>query len=625
MIAASDEIVATGDHLGTRSLRMRVIVGCLLAYAILAVAVFWPILPWSPTRLPSGSAGGYGLGDAQQMTWFLEWVPYALRHGLDVFHTNFLDYPQGVNLASNTLSPLLGLLAAPVTLTLGPVAAFNVLLRLAFAASAGSMFLVLRTWCRWPMAFVGGLVYGFGPYMAVQGQAHLNLVFVPLPPVIVWCFYELLVTRRRSPVRVGLLLGALAGAQALIEPELLVLVAIVVAVGLVGIAIVSRNDLRQQFEHLARATIPAAAVFLVIAGYLLWSTLLAPGHLVGPVLPVGILQGFGADFLGPIIPTAAQLIAPHSLAVDAMRFVGGNTSENTSYLGLPIVALVSAFAIMWRRERIVLAAALLALVAFILSLGSSLSIDGHWTRILMPEDLFRHLPVLDNIVPTRFSFVVVLFTVIALAVGGDRFFHAEANRRPHRWSGRTEKTAGVIALVMAVALVLPRVPFMTQPQAWPHDTESTLNIIPPGSVVLSYPFTDGVGTPTRMYTQAMSWQAADGMRFRLIGGYATIRGAAGKSQQDPLLLAPGFVQEYLVRAQYGRSVSYPAPHASVNPERALCRFLSNYGVGAVVFWDAGAHPNEVKQLFSKALGTPTRTTHDDKVLVWLTGPGRCDS
>ncbi|HQU26878.1 MAG TPA: hypothetical protein PLS29_07615, partial [Acidimicrobiales bacterium] len=65
-----------------------------------------------------------------------------------------------------------------MTSTLGPVAALNVLLRLAFATSAGAMFLVLRTWCRPWIAFIGGLFFGFGPYMVAQ-ITHLNLIFTP--------------------------------------------------------------------------------------------------------------------------------------------------------------------------------------------------------------------------------------------------------------------------------------------------------------------------------------------------------------------------------------------------------------------------------------------------------------
>ena len=107
----------------------------ILVYVLLAVALFWPRVPWSSTTLPSGS-NGRGLGDPQQMVWFLAWLPYALGHGLNIFHSNYLDFPHGVDLANTTSVPLLGFLGAPITLSLGPVAAFNILLRLAFASSA---------------------------------------------------------------------------------------------------------------------------------------------------------------------------------------------------------------------------------------------------------------------------------------------------------------------------------------------------------------------------------------------------------------------------------------------------------------------------------------------------------
>ena len=589
------------------------IVGCLLVYAVLAAALFWPALPWDRTRLPNG-----GYGDPAQTTWYLAWVPFALRHGLDVFRTNYIDYPTGVDLADNTSVPLLGLLATPVTLALGPVASYNLLLRLAFACSAGSMFLVLRTWCRWPAAFAGGLLYGFGPYMASQGHgdAHLDLAFVPIPPLIVWCLYELLVTRRRRPGRMGVLLGALAGAQALIDPELLSLLAIVVAVGLVALAIRTRSDLRLQFGHLVRAAVPAVIVFGIVTAYMFWWMLVAPGHLVGPVLRVGQLQVYRADLLGTIVPTTNQLIAPTSLANTAAGFVHSNFTENSAYLGLPLVILIVLFGVLWRRERVVLVAALLAFVAFILSLGSPLTIDAHTTGIPMPEALLTHFPILDSVVPARFALDVSLFATIALAVGGDRLVRAFASRDALRRGG---VVFWVVAFVAAAALVLPRAPFATPVPQWSADTEATLDVIPPGSVVLTYPFT------VPHWTEAMVWQAADGMRFRLMGGYATVQGGGNAGIQNPPLLAPPFVQEYFLAAQDGASSYYPAPPSTgvgVDARQALCSFLSSYAVGAVVFWDAGADPKEILQLFRSALGTP-QATHGRTVLVWLTGSGRC--
>jgi hypothetical protein len=595
--------------------RSWVIAVCLAVYLVIAVAIFWPASPWNSTRLPNIPFGQFGFQDPAVFSWDLAWVPYAIQHGLNIFHTNFVDYPIGANIVDG--SPFLGIIAAPVTLTLGPVAAFNLLLRLAFASSAASMFLVLRTWCRWPAAFVGGLLYGFGPYMTTQGQTHINFVFLPIPPIIVWCLFELLVTKRRRPARMGVLLGVLAGVQALIEPELLTMLGLVVAIGLVGVAIYSRNTWRQRFDNFARAVIPAIVVFVVITAYMIWSLLFAPGHLVGTVLPTSGLQIYRADLLGSIVPTINQLILPTSLVATAAHYVAGNFSENGSYLGIAAVILIGYFGVKWRREPVVVISALLTFVAFVLSLGSRLTINGHVTSIPLPETLFTRIPLLDNIVPVRFSFVVCLFAMITLAVGGDRYIgqlnsHAPVNRQ------RTLMNAtGIVGLVMCIVLLLPQVPFTTKSPPWPSDTDITLKIIPPGAVVLTYPFT------LDPYTEAMSWQAADAMRFKLIGGYAATQGGVNFAiMHEPLLNQP-FVQEYLDEAQFGRPYFYPAPSPYVPARSALCAFLSKYRVGAVIFWHWGTYPKRVRRLFLADLGTPTQSTRDGKVLVWLTSSNRC--
>lgn len=615
MIVASAPVELIGSRKHRENGQWQIIMACLLVYVILAVAVFWRVSPWNASRLPTIPFGTFGVSDPVNMTWSLAWVAHALQHGLNVFHTNFLDYPNGAPITNG--GPLLGLIAAPFTLTLGPIAAFNVLLRLAYASSAASMFLVLRNWCRWPAAFVGGVIYGFGPYVVSQGQTHLNLMFVPIPPLIVWCVYELLITKRHNAVRMGILLGVLCAAQALIEEELLTLLGVVIAIGLVGLAIYSGKAWRQRFDHLARAIIPAFLVFMAITGYMLWSLLFGPGHISGAIQQISILQGYRTDLLGPLIPTFSQLLMPSSMAATAAHFLSGNPSENSTYLGIPAVVLLGFFAIKFRREPIILFSTLLAVVAFILSLGSRLSINGHVTSIPLPETLFTRLPLLDNTVPSRFSFVVCLFSAIALAVGSDRFIKALDVRPRVRHFDSATVALGFASLALCVACLLPQVPFNTEKTPWPPDINSTLKTIPTGSVVLTYPY------PDEKFEEAMSWQASDAMNFRIFGGYALVQGKKnfGVSYQ-PLLPHP-FIQEYLAYAQYGKAALYPAPSKKVSAPRALCRFISQYGVGAIIFWDQGTHPKKIKQLFLADLGPPARSSRDGNILVWLTSSHNC--
>jgi hypothetical protein len=612
----------------SRNRKGLVITLCVVAYVVLAVAVFWPASPWNNSRLPSSpiSATGvnaYGYGDAAQMTWFLAWVPYALRHGLSFFHTGFLDYPRGVDLANNTSVPILGLLAAPVTVLLGPIAAFNILLRLAFASSATSMFFVLRNWCRWPAAFVGGLAYGFGPYMVTQGQNHLNFVFAPLPPLIVWCLYELLFERQRRPRRMGILLGLLAGAQALISLEVLALLALVVAAGLVVLAVSSRGALKNQFGNLLSAAAPALVAFLILSGWYLWCLLIAPGHLIGPPGAVNTLQVYQTDLLGPIVPTFNEALTTHHFSIATRDYVGGDFSENTSYIGLPLLCLLGYFAIRWRRDALIVGSAFLAFLALVLSLGPRLVINGFEKSIRLPEALLTHLPVFDDVVPVRFSFIAWLFAVIAVTIGADRLVRRLWERPLSKRLTTAGRIATALSLMLAVAFIVPRVPFQTKAAGFPSDTEGVLNVIPSGSVVLAYPF------PDEDNTAAMSWQAQDEMRFRIIGGYVTVQAGnngfpTGPNYPDygigsqPLLAQP-FVQEYLTDGQF----TYASPSADVDPHRALCRFIGTYHVNAVIFWNHGVRSREIKRLFLSDFGVPSRETHNKQLLVWLTTPGGC--
>jgi hypothetical protein len=586
----------------------------MCVYLVLAAALFWPRMPWDATHIIAGPSG-QEYPDPIQTLWFLEWVPFALRHGLDVMRSNYLNFPTGIALANNTSSPLLGILAAPVTVSLGPVVALNVLLRLAFASSAASMFIVLRTWCRWPAAFIGGLFYGFGPYMISQGHTHLDLVFVPIPPLIVWCLYELLVTRPRRPLLVGAVLGGLCGAQALIDPEILALLSVVVGCGLVVIGALNFRTLHERLGDLARAGLSALVAFAVVAGYVVWSMMVAPGHVVGSVQPLATLGAYSADFIGSVIPTSYQLIAPAALTRISDTYVHLNVTENATYLGLPLVLFITFVAYRWRQQRVILASALLALVAFILSLGPYLVINARSTGIAMPERLLEHLPLVSSIVPARFALVVSLFVAIVLGIGADQIFHALRTRTELR---RGFAIAGVIGLVISFVVILPRAPITSR--ALPEAVSvATLDAIPPGSVVLNYPY------PVTLWSEAMYWQATEGMRFRIVGGYATVQGPNHTGVLTPPLLTPPLIQEYFTESQNGENFLYPNPRIGADSGPDLCRFVARYDVGAVVFWDRGVHPKRVENFLLATLGTPTKTSHDRSLMVWLTkpAPGTC--
>ena len=77
--------------------------------------------------------------------------------------------------------------ALPITWSLGPVAAYNVLCLLAPAIAGWSAFVLCRwiTHSYWP-SIAGGWVFGFSSYIAAALLTHLDVALVFPVPLAVW-------------------------------------------------------------------------------------------------------------------------------------------------------------------------------------------------------------------------------------------------------------------------------------------------------------------------------------------------------------------------------------------------------------------------------------------------------
>ncbi len=398
-------------------LRTVIVIGAAGAvYFVLACLIYWPATPLEASRL-----AGCACGDQEQQTWFLAWTSYALTHGHNPFLTSYLHAPMGANLAIDTSMPLLGLLGMPITLLFGPVATFNLLLRLGLAASGASMFGVLRRYVSWwPAAFGGGLLFAFSPYLANQAIRHLFLSFVPLVPLFIPVLDDWLISRTRTPVRSGLLLGLIAALQYLISPEVLLTSAIMAVVGLAYLALRYRAAVAERVSVLLRGLVVAIPLFLLIAGYGIWMLLAGPYRPVGPLHTLSGLTRYHADLLSPLYPTGHQLIAPSALASIGNGLPAGSTIEGGFYLGFPLLVLLGYLAFRCRRVPLVATAAVVGVVAFILGLGPRLTVNNKTLGVPLPFGIFQHLPVVQNLEAARFSLYVQLAAAIILAVGLDQ-------------------------------------------------------------------------------------------------------------------------------------------------------------------------------------------------------------
>jgi hypothetical protein len=575
-------------------------------YVLLALLAYWPVAPLATT-----SVVNCGCYDVAEQVWFLAWTPHAILHDLNPFFTSALNVPFGANLAANTSMPLLGLLASPLTLTLGPLSAYNALARLALCSSALSMCLVLRHYrARWPVAFLGGLLYGYSPYVLAQASMHLDLSFVPLLPLLVVAADDLFVRGAKSPRRAGLTLGVLAAAQYLVSSELLADFGIL---ALAGVAVLVLRFPRRSMARLGRVSsglLWAILPFALLAGYPVVFGFLGPQHVAGTGLSPAIVDLYSNDLLSPIVPTTGERLAWGLGAVGThlMPSPGGRPApENGGYLGIPLVVCWLA-SVAWagaRRNWRALFFALMLALALLLSFGPALRVDGHTVLSWMPLRLFTALPAYSISVPARFSVFVVLSLVICVAPALDALCERLASQP------RRRTALGTLALVPLVPAGAEHSARIELPG---YLSSPAVRSIAPGARVLAYPF------PEVAENQAMLWQVAAGFRFDLIGGYVLTpsrprgRFVAGGGGYEPPTLEPATVPETLFEDAYvGDAVPSTIPVAPWSADE-LRTYLRRFGVDDIVLGFLGADWAYVAYFLERELGASP--AHEPGVDVW---------
>ena len=204
-----------------------------------------------------------------------------------------------------------------------------------------------------------------------------------------------------APGENGALLGALCGAQYLISSEILVTTILMGAAATLLYLIACRRDLASKWPYLKTSLIFSLLVGGALLAYPVLFTLFGPEHLEGsPQAPIYVVAEH-SDLLSPFIPGYAQRIGPNTVhvIVRAGNFYGGAAM----YLGIPLVIALVSVVVWLRRRRIILFAGLMVVIAFVMSMGSRLYVDGHDTHIYLPFVFLEHLPFVDGLVPVRFA------------------------------------------------------------------------------------------------------------------------------------------------------------------------------------------------------------------------------
>ena len=174
-----------------------------------------------------------------------------------------------------------------------------------------------------------------------------------------------------------------------------------------------RDAARERWRFAARAVGIASAVTAVLLAYPLWLLTAGPARVRGPVQDTSLYRG---NLLAPLIPDSSMRFRAAGWLPLANTF-SGTTSENGLYIGLPLLVLLVTGAIARRHRPVMRVTALTTAAAFVISLGSRLTV-GHWvgTAVPLPEAVLTHVPLLDNVIAARYSLYVMLGAAVIFAL-----------------------------------------------------------------------------------------------------------------------------------------------------------------------------------------------------------------
>jgi hypothetical protein len=455
-------------------------------YAGTSIALFgWPLWP-HPGRDQIGVTP-----DREIFIWSLAWWAHALTTFTNPFVTNVVYHPVGVNLMWTASGQGLGLLLTPLTLLVGPTAAYNVAMIVLPALGAWTAFLLCRyvSGSLWG-SVVGGYLFGFSSYVIAHiygGDPNLCVFLTPLLALATLRF----VRGELSPAGLVWRAGPILAFQYMVSTELFLTMTLALACGLaLGFALVPGSR-----RPIARTLAPiglAYAVAAVLAAPFVYYTLTN--------IEKGAFVQYGDDdLLSFVVPTPA-LAAGGQLLTSVTHHIAGAFTDDNVYIGIPTLLILGLYG--WRRRRD--GAARFLVVSFvlvsILALGSTLHVYGHEVSDL-PWHLVASLPLIGNVVAQRLIEYALLPASVAVSLW-------VASTRGS-WLARP-----VVLPALALVSILPatwHVSFASSVQRPGFFSQKLYKLcIPKGETLLVFPY--------GRFGDSMLYQAESGFWFKLAEG-----------------------------------------------------------------------------------------------------------
>jgi hypothetical protein len=428
----------------------------LAAYSVLTLALTFPLI----LHLGDSIIGPVVYGDS---TWYA-WYPYAFRQALlagqDPSYTHLLYtlLPQIQLFAASEINGAVGALLLSFMV---PLAIFNVLELCTFIVGGFTTYLLVNEFVprRW-VAFVAGCLYTFSTYHFWRVISGLSLTsgvaWMPLAAWRVFAFY------RRPTWRNAIYMGISIALLPLFDFYTAAYFLPIFGLVFVGGLLISNRTWLATPQHLVRAAVGLGLTGAITIPLLASSLKTSPDIRAAIALKntdsfTGVAH-YSANIFSYFFPSPRNIVFGHLTARIYQHIPAGVSEETAGYLGMVALALAVYGVLISRpRPRAMYFWAVMAITAFVVSLGPKLTVGGH---ILFPLPFYGWIydwPILSSFrAPNRMAPVVLLAICVLAAYGlaalFDRVRAYAASRSPSSHVPRAAVVAvGVLVICASLA------------------------------------------------------------------------------------------------------------------------------------------------------------------------------
>ena len=380
----------------------------ILIFSVLTVIVTFPVI------LNLSESAGEECGDKCHMMWRIWWADFSFKNGLDFQHSNYIFYPNGIDIGGNLayFTTFIGFLLVQF---LDYTTAWNILWFSGFIFGGYGCYLLANNFNKnYLSSIVAGIIFTFTTYHMAHSLTHIGLSMIVWLPIFVLFLFKLLEKQSKYYSIAGGIIFFLVSLTHLYYLVFITMFSIIFfAVYIFRQKKVTNKTFITNFSILL-------AIGLISTSVLFLSTSVTDDEL--PKRPLFEHVIFGVNLENLILPVpehTTNIISDHASIRSFYTFfdkpfdVYQLQIENLVFLGYSVIFL-SALAIIRYRQNHTWFWLLICGIFVLMSLGAELKIFQEPTGIILPEKIFYDaIPQWDEIrAPARF----IVMANLALAI-----------------------------------------------------------------------------------------------------------------------------------------------------------------------------------------------------------------